>query len=154
MISPPRLAALAPALILAVALAPGCGGGATNATNSPELYTNTALYEIGDMINTYTMERKKPPRGLRDLSAFAETFSTGTNAVREGQVVVLWGVAPVAPGSAGPEAQEILAYVKEAPDTGGGVITRDLTIKSLGADAFKAAPKAAGTADDKAGKKK
>jgi hypothetical protein len=144
-----RLTALTPVLALALAVVPGCGWGNPNPPNSPELYTNTALFEIGDMINTYTIQHKKPPQGLRDLSAFAETFSSGTNAAREGEVVVLWGVAPVEPGSAGPEGQEILAYVKEAPESGGGVLTRDLQIKSLSADAFQAAPKAAGKIEER-----
>ncbi|OJW19965.1 MAG: hypothetical protein BGO49_10600 [Planctomycetales bacterium 71-10] len=151
----PRLAALAPVLALALALAPGCGGD-PNPPNSPELYNNTVLSELGDMISTYNLQHKKPPQGVKDLAVFAESLPTGLGAARRGDAVVLWGVAPVEPGSSGAEGQEILAYLKEAPESGGGVLTRDLQVKSLTADEFKAAPKAAGKIEDvsKAGKKK
>jgi hypothetical protein len=112
------------------------------------LYNNTVLFEIGDMINSYQLEHKKPPQKVKDLAAFSETLPTGLGAARRGDVVVFWGVAPVESGSAGPEAQEILAYLKETPESGGGVLTRDLTVKSLTAEEFKAAPKAAGTIED------
>ena len=45
---------------------------------------------------------------------------------------------------------EILAYVKEAPDSGGGVLTRNLKLKKMTAEEFKAAPRAAGTIEDPA----
>lgn len=150
MTTPFRLAAIAPALALALSLAAGCGGD-PNPPNSPELYSNNVLFEVGDMINTYYIQHKKPPQGLKDLNAFADTLPTGLGAARKGEVVVLWGVAPVEPNPAGtssPEGQEILAYQQEAPDSGGGVLTRDLTIKRLSAEEFKAAPKADGKIED------
>lgn len=143
MTKPLRLAALVPALAFALTFAPGCGSD-PNPPNSPELYNNTVLYEIGDMINTYQIQHKKPPQGVRDLAAFADSLPTGLGAARRGDVVVLWGVAPVESGSPGPEGQEVLAYLKETPESGGGVLTRSLQIKSLTAAEFQAAPKAAG----------
>jgi hypothetical protein len=153
MTHPARL--LVPALALALIGLPGCGGD-PNPTNSPELYTNTVLFEIGDMINSYTLEKKKPPQGVKDLAAFADTLPTGVGAARRGDVVILWGVAPVESGSSGPEADEILAYLKETPESGGGVLTRSLKIKSMSPEEFQAAPKAPGTVEDlsKSGKKK
>jgi hypothetical protein len=153
MTTPARLAAIVPALglLLALALAPGCGGD-PNPPNSPQVYNNTVLFEVGDMINTHTIQHKKPPQGVKDLAAFADSLPTGVGAARRGDVVVLWGVAPVEPGAAGPEGEEILAYLKETPDSGGGVLTRSLQIKSLTADEFKAAPKAPGKVEDTAGK--
>lgn len=148
----PRLAVLSPALAIALALtlAPGCGGD-PNPPNSPELYSNNVLFEVGDMINTYYIQHKKPPQGLKDLNAFADTLPTGLGAARRGEVVVLWGVAPVAPdpsGASSPEGQEILVYLKETPEAGGGVLTRDLQTKRLSAEEFQSAPKAAGKIEE------
>jgi hypothetical protein len=150
-----RLAAFVPVLVLALTFVPGCGGGDVNPPNSPELYNNTVLFEIGDMINTYHIQHKKPPQGVKDLADFADSFPTGVGAARRGDVVVLWGVVPVESGSSDPEGQQVLAYLKEAPESGGGVLTRSLQIKSLTADEFKAAPKAAGKVEgaSKAAKK-
>ncbi|MFO0959407.1 MAG: hypothetical protein U0800_18560 [Isosphaeraceae bacterium] len=142
-------------LLPALAFAAGCGQD-PNPSNSPQLYNSTVLFEVGDTINTYYLQNKKPPQGIKDLAGFSESFPTGLGAARRGDVVVFWGVAPVQGGSTGPEGQEILAYLKETPESGGGVLTRALEIKSLTAEEFKAAPKAAGKIEDTsgAGKKK
>jgi hypothetical protein len=131
--------------------AAGCGGDA-NPPNSPELYQNNVLSEVGDMYNTYFIQSKKPPKGVKDLAPFAEGLPTGVGAVRRGDVVVLWGATPVDPTSTDPAGDEILAYLKEVPDSGGPVITRNLKVKPMTADEFKAAPKAAGTAEDPSAK--
>jgi hypothetical protein len=144
----PRLAALVPALALSLALAPGCGSGNPNPANSPELYSNTVLFEIGDMINTHCIQHKKAPQGLRDLAVFEDSFPTGLGAARRGDVVIFWGVETIDPAAGGPEGEEVLAYLKETPETGGGVVTRALQIKSLTPDQFKAAPKAPGKIED------
>ncbi len=151
----PRTAELVSAIALALAFAPGCGKD-PNPPNSPQLYSNNVLFEIGDTINTYYIQHKKAPQGIKDLAEFADTFATGIGAARRGEVVVFWGVAPVESGSTSPEGQEVLAYLKESPESGGGVLTRALQIKSLTAEEFKAAPKAAGKIEDvsKAAKKK
>ncbi|MDG3007637.1 hypothetical protein [Paludisphaera mucosa] len=142
-----------PTLALAAALAAGCGGD-PNPPNSPQLYQNNVLAEVGDMYNTHFVQHKKPPQGLKDLSPFADTLPTGLGAARRGEVVVLWGVDPVDPAGSDAAGEEILAYLKEAPESGGGVLTRNLKVKSMTADEFKAAPKAAGKVEEpaKAGK--
>ncbi|KAJ3088368.1 hypothetical protein HK102_008926, partial [Quaeritorhiza haematococci] len=76
--------------------AAGCGGD-PNPPNSPEFYQNNVLSEVGDMYNTYFIQFKKPPQGVKDLNMFAEGLPTGVGAVRRGEVVVLWGVDPVDP---------------------------------------------------------
>ena len=146
-----KLRPLASALLLTTSfglgLAAGCGGD-PNPPNSPQLYQNTVLTEIGDMINTHTIQHKKPPQGVKDLSPFADTLPTGLGAARPGDVLVIWGVGPVDPAGADPAGDEILAYLKEAPESGGGVLTRNLKVKSLTADEFKAAPKAPGKLEE------
>ncbi|WP_165246893.1 hypothetical protein [Paludisphaera soli] len=131
--------------------AAGCGGD-PNPPNSPELYQNNVLSEVGDMYNTYFIQFKKPPQGVKDLAMFAEGLPTGVGAVRRGEVVVLWGVDPVDPAATDPAGDEILAYLKEVPDAGGPVITRNLKVKPLTAAEFQAAPKAAGKAEDPSAK--
>lgn len=124
--------------------------GDPNTPNSPQLYANNVLTEIGGMISTYTVQHRKPPQGLKDPSMFADSLPTGLGAARKGEIVVLWGVAPVDPGGTDPAGNEILAYTKEAPDSGGGVLTRNLKLKEMTAEEFKAAPKVAGTIQDSA----
>ena len=62
--------------------------------------------------------------------------------LRSGQLVVQWG-APLTPE--GESTDAVLAYVKAVPEQGGQVLLQDgRTIKTMTADEFKAAPKAAG----------
>lgn len=124
----------------------GCGGD-PNPPNSPELYQNNVLSEVGDMYNTYSIQFKKPPKGVKDLAMFADGLPTGVGAVRSGEVVVLWGAELVDPTVEGGAGDEILAYLKDVPESGGPVITRNLKVKPMTADEFKAAPKAAGTVE-------
>jgi hypothetical protein len=63
------------------------------------------------------------------------------DAIKSGELVVQWG----APQSTeGEPSDAVLAYGKTGPEQGGPVLLQDgWTIKSMTADEFKTAPKAA-----------
>ena len=63
------------------------------------------------------------------------------DAIKSGELVVQWG-APLSPQ--GEPADAVLAYGKTVPEQGGPVLLQDgWAIKSMTADEFRAAPKAA-----------
>lgn len=64
--------------------------------------------------------------------------------IKSGEVVVGWGAllpdTKEEPGSS--PADEVLAYLKAAPERGGPVLMRNRTIRRMTAEEFKAAPRA------------
>ncbi|MDG3007838.1 hypothetical protein [Paludisphaera mucosa] len=131
-------AALIVAAALASASAPGCGP-AQSVSNSPEHYDIGSLDEVGDLYLSSYNTKKKPPVSMKDLNK-ADLFVGGANALRKGEIIVYWGVAPT------PEepSTEILAYKADVPTKGGYVLLKDMTTKTMSAEEFQAAPKPTG----------
>ncbi len=136
----------------------GCDGPSDVGSTTSATSENGPLAQIGSLYRDFWELKKKAPNGLKDFVPSAEAMPEGVNAVKNGDVVVIWGVKleDLSPQGAGDSADEILAYQKETPDSGGYVLMKNRSIRRMTADEFKAAPKAAGTIEEaaKAGKKK
>ncbi len=133
---PVALLALA---VLATAPAPGCGPP-QSVSNSPEHYDMGSLEEVGQLYVSAYNTKKKAPASLKDCPK-ADLFMSGVNAIKNGEVVVYWGVVPT-PGDAATAGENlIVAYKADVPEKGGYVLLQDMNIKAMTADEFKAAPK-------------
>jgi hypothetical protein len=93
----------------------------------------TALGEVFEMYQGYTLQNKKPPTQLADLKTFQVPYPRGYSETAAGRVVVRFGT-PLDP------AGQVLAYQKDGPQEG-LVLYNDGTIKSMTADELKAALK-------------
>ena len=140
--------------VIAVALTAGCGGGGP--VNSPEVFENNALSEIGDIYRLYTEVNKKPPQSLRDFAPFREGTPNGIGAAARGEVVVLWGAQlnDLTEEGTNDSPDEVLAYLKDVPEKGGLVLMKNRKIRSMTAEEFKAAPKAGKETEPAKGKGK
>ncbi|SIO45941.1 hypothetical protein SAMN05444166_4910 [Singulisphaera sp. GP187] len=122
----------------------GCGNG-EDAKTVALIRTNEglALEEIGRTYQSFVKRTQQPPKDMKDVLPSEQGYPTGINALKRGEVVVLWG----APLDRTPQGgSSVLAYEKKAPESGGIALMQDLSLKQLSADEFKAAPKAPGTA--------
>lgn len=115
--------------------AAGCGGGdRPSPPAGPRLATE--LGEVAELFRLYQAEHKRPPRRLADLSRYAAGMDLGYGALQDGRVVPVWGA------SARSDGDGVLAYEKDAPTAGGGVVLQNGTVKELTAEEFATAPKA------------
>ncbi len=113
----------------------GCSGDATPTGEPP--VQNTALQEFGEMYRMYIKETKKPPENGKPLMKYTAGYSHGTMAIQNKTIDAFWGA------KLEPESKSVLAYEKQAPESGGVVLLQDgETIKSMTAEEFKASPKA------------
>lgn len=123
-------------VLLAAAMTLGCGGSDTPKSVGLDQVRMTELTELGDMLKSLAAENKKPPAKLADLAEFEPMIPSASPALRNGEVVYLWGTGYVAKGTA------IVAHEKKAPIEGGSVLLQDGTVKQMTAAEFAAAPKA------------
>lgn len=101
------------------------------------------LQEVADLLRAAAGTGRTPTK-LADLAATQSMYPRGFEALKSGEIVVLWG-APIAGEGAASEGgapQAVLAHEKNAPAEGGYVLLQDGTVKPMTADEFKAAPKA------------
>src|SRR4051812_15423152 len=127
---------------LSLILAVGCGGGGP--ANSPVVFENKALSEIGHIYRPYTQGHKKPPQSLRDFEPYREGTPNGIGAAARGELVVLWGAQlnDLSDEGTNDSPDEVLAYFKDVPEKGGLVLMKNRKIKSMTPEEFQAAPKA------------
>jgi len=146
---------VAAALIVAAGLGAvaGCDGGPTvnNSVTSLES-ENGPLAQVGAMYRDHWALKKKAPAAAKDFASFADFMPEGVQAINRGDFVVIWGVKldDLSPEGAGDSADEVLAYEKSVPDSGGFVLMKNRRIRKMTAEEFKAAPKAAGIIEDPA----
>ena len=139
-------------LTAAIALSTGCepSGGGGGFEVSPDNGDRYALTEVGEILRNRMLDTTKPPRGQADIARYENAGPTGFGKVTKGEIVVLWGANPKDGAS-----DQILAYEKKTPQTGGFVLMQDgTTVKKLTPDEFRAAPKAGATAPSGAEKSK
>ncbi len=112
--------------------------------NSPAVFENNALSEIGSIYRLYSEVSKKPPKNLKDFEPYREGTPNGIGAASRGEIVVLWGAKlnDLTEEGTGDSPDEVLAYMKDVPTKGGMVLMKNRKIKSMTAEEFKAAPKA------------
>lgn len=146
-----RLFVKSPLAALAVAALLIAGCGSPTVENSPEVFENHTLSEVGDMYQVYIQAKSKPPKSLKDLNAmFSEGYSTTLTQIKTGEVIVFWDV-PLNPDPSADSADEVLAYFKDVPESGGFTLMKDHSIKKMTPEQFQAAPKA-GVVDEAASK--
>jgi len=119
----------------------GCSSGAgSDEATPPEV---AALNEVGDMLRA--VDSPKPPATLADLSSSASFYSRGYEAVKSGEIVVVWGAKMAGEGdaSSGNAPKAVIAYEKKTPSDGGYVLLQDGTVEQMSSEQFGTAPKAA-----------
>jgi hypothetical protein len=125
------------ALAAGLALLSGCSRSRPPAEAQP---TVTMLQDVDALLRA-SGGVNRVPNGLGDLGRRQSMFPRGYEAVKSGDVIVLWGSPLKGEGDAG-KAEAIIAYEKNVPDSGGYVLLSAGTVKKMSADEFRAAPKA------------
>jgi len=98
------------------------------------------LREVGGLISIYSGANRRGPAKLTDLTQYEQGYPLGYQAVRSGDVVVLWGGTVAGEGGGGSE--DVVAYEKKVPADGGHVLLQNGKVKEMTAAEFAAAPKA------------
>ena len=78
--------------------------------------------------------------GCSDLAQLESLYPHGYQAVKSGEVVVLWGASMA--GEEGGGSEKVVAYEKKVPTDGGHVLLENGQVKSMTSVEFAAAPKA------------
>jgi hypothetical protein len=99
------------------------------------------LQEVNDLLHAAAGALHRSPTGVADLNRYRSMYSRGYEAVKSGNVVVLWGAALKGEGQVGQD-ETVLAYEKNVPTDGGYVLLSAGTVKKMSAAEFSAAPKA------------
>ena len=129
------------AALILVILAAGCSSSSGAGEAVPPATID--LQEVADLLRSAAGTGRTPTK-LSDLAATQSMYPRGYEALKSGEIVVLWG-APIAGEGAASEGgapKAVLAHEKKTPAEGGYVLLQDGTVEQLTADEFKAAPKA------------
>jgi hypothetical protein len=139
-----KLGRIIVAALLVAGIASGCGGDPNK--TAEEIALVRPVQDVGELYRMFMLDRKKPPAGVADFLPLQEAHPDACRAVKDGSVVVVWGVnlTDLAQEESKDSHDEVLAYEKKVPDEGGTVLMKDRTIRRMTADEFRAAPKAGG----------
>lgn len=120
----------------------GCSSGKTGPTGGPP--PSAALQEVAGLISSYSGEYKKGPTKVTDLARYENGYPIGYLNVKNGDIVVVWGVKMILEegGGAVSPTSDVIAYEKSVPTAGGNVLLANGQVKTMSADEFKSAPKA------------
>lgn len=121
----------------------GCGGPAGPKASSQE-NEQALLAEVGQLYQLYTAAQNKPPEKTADFTSSQAAFPQGYEAIRSGQIIVHYGakMTDLEEGPPKGESNEILAYEKQVPESGGQVLMLNRKVKTMTSEEFKAAKKA------------
>jgi len=118
----------------------GCGGNVDQPATKDEM-RQTALADVGELYRMYVVTKKKTPRKVADFAPLERMSPAGFLAVRGGDIVVRFEATlpdtQMEPGKS--SSDEVLAYEKSVPGTGGQVLMLNRTIRAMTPDEFKAA---------------
>ena len=134
-------------LCLAVA---GCGGPGGRPMTQDDA-TTLALNDVGELYRLYTAEKRKPPTRTADFLPMQRMSPMGLRAIETADVIVRFGASLPDTGEEpgqGP-GDEVLAFQKDVPASGGRVMMVDRTIRTMTPEDFKTA-RLAGTASSSA----
>jgi|SRR5439155_18990870 len=120
-----------------LALLVGCSSSRNPGADEPPVAA--ALRDLNDLLRTTAGGHS--PTKLSDLDRHKSMFSRAYEAVKSGEVVVLWGAAQKGEGETG-KNEAVVAYEKDAPTNGGYVLLSAGSVKKMTASEFAAAPKA------------
>jgi hypothetical protein len=79
---------------------------------------------------------RRPPTKLAALEPFEPRIPTAGPAIRNGDIIYLWGAEYVSGGT------KVVAYEKKVPTEGGLVLLQDGTVKEMSTAEFGSAAKA------------
>ncbi len=135
----PKLALVACLLLVWL---PGCGG--PNPLPTASEADDNLLLQVGEMYRSYQTVKSRPATKLADLSSLRAVSGNAYQAVQKGDIVLRYGATMTGlqeePGP--PTSDEVLAYFKAVPESGGKVLMLDRNVKTMTAEEFKAAKKA------------
>jgi hypothetical protein len=139
MVGPAKQWALGVAL--GAALLAGCSGSAkpSGADANPTEGSNV-LQDVAGMLRDYASATGRNAARLADLAQLESLYPHGYQAVKSGEVVVLWGASMA--GEEGGGSEKVVAYEKKVPTDGGHVLLENGQVKSMTSVEFAAAPKA------------
>jgi len=100
-----------------------------------------ALQEVADLLRAAD-SGGRPPSKLADLDRFKALYLNGYEAVKAGDIVILWGAAMPGEGKMGGSNAAVAAYEKGVPTAGGYVLLTNGEVKKMTAAEFQSAPKA------------
>ena len=125
-----------------LALSSGCGSSSSSTVANPksqaEFVQDRPLAEVGDLFRVITEDKGSPPASSAEVTKYEKIYPAACGKLKSGEIVVFFGV-PLQDGA----SDQVLAYEKKAPESGGRVLMQDgKTIKEMTADEFKAAKKA------------
>ena len=128
-------------LLILAAVGPlaGCSSRPGGGESAPPEYG--LLQEVNELLRAAAGANRRPPARLADLDRYRTMFPRAYDAVKSGDVVVLWGAAQKGEGDAGKD-EAVVAYEKNAPTQGGYVLLSAGTVKKVSAAEFASAPKA------------
>jgi len=135
-------------LILPIGLVAGCSEPAS-VTVTEANHDEIALSDVGQMFRQYTFNNHKPPTKVADFAPLEAVNPIGLKALQDGDIIARSGVV-IQDFEEGPATKdspdEVIAYAKEVPTSGGPVLMHNRTIRQMTAEEFKAA-KLAGDGD-------
>jgi hypothetical protein len=100
-----------------------------------------ALHELGLLLINYSGKSKRGPSQPSDLAPYAEGGPSAYEAVKAGNIVIVWGATM--PGEGEPNKPTgVIAFEKKAPAEGGLVLRQNGEVEMMTADQFKSAPRA------------
>jgi hypothetical protein len=128
------------AFIVGLAIVAGCssktGGDIGELRGAP-----ISLVEVSDLLRGGGANGQ-PATQLSDLEKNRKMYPRGYDAVRKGEIVVLWGTPMKGEGEGEKGAkQDLIAYENKVPQEGGFVLFSGGTIKKMTSAEFAAAPK-------------
>jgi hypothetical protein len=108
--------------------------------NTPMAADEQGLKEISAAYRDFCRKNKRGPKTLKELKLKGQSYPVAVQMLNSGELIVQWG-APIATDGSASDA--VLAYTKEVPEKGGRVLMQDgMTLKTMSADQFNAAPRA------------
>ena len=128
------------ALCCLCVLSTGCDGTANRPLTQDD-EGKIALSNVGELYRLYTAEQHKAPTGIADFAPLARVSPAGLAAIESGAVIVRFGarLTGTEEGPSNDPADEVLAYQKDVPLSGGQVLMSDRTVRTMTPDEFKAA---------------
>jgi hypothetical protein len=101
------------------------------------------LNELHELLIAAGRAKGRPPAQLSDLDSKKTLYPRAYEAVKNGDIVVLWGAPPKGEGSIEQGGtQEIVAYEKNVPTQGGWALFSAGAVKIMTSAEFNSAPKA------------
>ena len=131
---------LLPTVTLGLALLTGCSRSSEHAGSGAD--PAAPLREVGEMLRAATPAPGRGPAKVADLTRYEAVYPQAYQAVKAGDVVVVWGAAMKGESEVGKGGGEVIAHQKAVPTEGGHVLLTTGEVKQMTADEFKSAPKA------------